>query len=95
MPLLFTTAKIVPPIQCSHALVDAVFMPDQKGILIPLANYTLEPNAKLTLKITVSRVVVKAESAVRGSIAFQQTTPTTVEVSLPLENNDFLTLRFE
>jgi hypothetical protein len=89
------SAKIVPPIQCSHALVDAVFMPDQKGILIPLANYTLEPIAKLTLKITVPRVVVKAESAVRGGIPFQQTTPTTVQISLPLENNDFLTLRFE
>ena len=88
-------AKITAPVRCSHALVDAVFMPQEKGILIPLANYTLEPIDRLTLQITVPRQVVKAESAIRGKISFKHTTDSTVELSLPLENNDFVTLRFE
>lgn len=88
-------AKIAPPIRCSHALVDAVFMLHDRAILIPLANYTLEPIARLTLQVTVPRRVVKAESAIRGEISFKQPSPTTAELSLPLENNDFVTLRFE
>ncbi|MCX6910086.1 MAG: beta-galactosidase trimerization domain-containing protein [Verrucomicrobia bacterium] len=87
-------AKIARPIQCSRALVDAVFMPHDEGILIPLANYTLEPIAKLTLRVSVPRPIVKAESATLGEIAFKQTSPQTVELSLPLENNDFVKLRF-
>ncbi|MEO6755194.1 MAG: beta-galactosidase trimerization domain-containing protein, partial [Chthoniobacteraceae bacterium] len=88
------TAHITTPVQCSHALVDAVFMPHEKGILIPLANYTLEPIANLKLTVTVPRQIVAAESATRGAIRFEQTSPTTVTLSLPLENNDFVTLRF-
>ena len=87
-------AKITLPLTCSSPLVDAVFMPHEKGILIPLANYTAEPIQKLTLRINVPRAIAKAESATHGDIPFKQTTPTTVELSLPLDNNDFVTLRF-
>jgi hypothetical protein len=75
--------------------VDTVFMPHERGILIPLANYTAEPIAQLKLKVGVPHPIAKAESAVLGKISFTQTSPQTVELSLPLENNDFLTLRFE
>jgi hypothetical protein len=92
--ILTPTAKITKPILCDHALVDAVFMPHEKGIVIPLANYTLEPIQKLTLTINVPRTIAKAESATHGEIAFKQTTPTTVELSLPLDNNDFVKLLF-
>jgi hypothetical protein len=85
-------AKIKAPVLCDHPLVDVVFMPHDKGIIIPLANYTLEPIQTLTLQITVPRAVTKAESAIRGTIPFQQTTPTTIELSLPLDNNDFVKL---
>ncbi len=88
------TARITTPVQCSHALVDVVFMPHEKGILIPLSNYTLAPIANLKLTVTVTRPIVAAESATRGAIQFEQTSPTTVTLSLPLENNDFVTLRF-
>lgn len=88
-------AKIERPIQCSHALVDAVFMPHDQGILIPLANYTLQPISKLTLQVSVPRPIAKAQSATFGEIAFKQTSPHTVELSLPLENNDFVKLRFQ
>ena len=89
------SAKITPPITCSTPLVDAVFMPHAEGILIPLANYTAEPIAQFTLKVTVPRTIATAESATHGALAFKQTSPTTIEVSLPLDNNDFVKLRFK
>ncbi len=88
-------AGVVKPITCSAPLVDAVFMPQEKGILIPLANYTAEPIADLKLNVAVPRAIVRAESAVRGAIPFKQTSPQTVELSLPLDNNDFVRLKFE
>ena len=88
-------AKIAPPIHCSSALVDAVFMPHERGVLIPLANYTNQPIAGLTLQVTVPRPITKAESATRGPLAFTPTSAQTIELSLPLENNDFVVLRFE
>ncbi len=92
--ILTPTAKITRPILCDHALVDAVFMPHEKGIVIPLANYTLEPIQKLTLTINVPRTIAKAESATHGEIPFKQTSPTSIELSLPLNNNDFVKLLF-
>lgn len=93
--LILMPAKGIPrPITCSHPLVDAVFMQGDKGLVVPLANYTLEPISWLKLHVTVPRPVATAHSAIHGEIAFKQTSPTTVELSLPLENNDFITLRF-
>ena len=92
--LILEPAKaVVKPITCSHALVDTVFMPSEKGIVIPLANYTLESIDKLTLRINTPKKIVRAESAVRGPLTFQQADK--VELSLPLENNDFVMLWFE
>ena len=88
-------AKIAPPITCSAPLVDAVFMPHETGILIPLANYTAKPIARLALKVNVPRPVARVESAVRGNIPFRQDSPQTVELTLPLENNDFVKLHFK
>lgn len=89
------SAGIVKPVECGTPLVDAVFMPHEKGVLIPLANYTAEPIATLKLTVSVPREIARAESAVRGAIAFKQTSPQRVELTLPLENNDFVKLRFK
>jgi hypothetical protein len=89
--LILAPAKSLPrPIECSHALVDAVFMPGEKGIVIPLANYTLQPIAKLALKIATPKKIAKAVSAVRGKLEFHQGDK--MELTLPLENNDFVML---
>jgi len=87
-------AGVTPPIQCDVALVDAVFMPHDSGILIPLANYTAKPIERLSLRVSVPRPIARVESAVRGEIDFRQSSPDTVELSLPLENNDFLKLLY-
>jgi hypothetical protein len=82
------------PIACSAPLVDAVYMTAEKGVLIPLANYTNEPIAKLTLRVQMPRPIAKIESARRGAVAFQQASPGYVEFTLPLENNDFVKLLY-
>lgn len=96
--LLLTPVRVAgveSPIRCSVPMVDAVFMKAEKGILIPLGNYTLAPIQQLTLAVRVPRLIVKAQSACHGPLPFKQTSPTSIEVSLPLENNDFVELTFE
>ena len=70
-------------------------MPQEKGILIPLANYRLEPIAALRLHVDVPRKVVSAESAMKGRLPFTQPSAGMIEFTLPLENNDFVTLMFD
>jgi hypothetical protein len=89
------SANVVPPIICNVPLVDAVYMTTDRGILIPLANYTLEPIQRLALTVTVLRPITRAESAVHGPISFKQATPTTIELAVPLDNNDFVKLYFK
>jgi hypothetical protein len=91
--ILKPASSISRPVGCSHALVDAVFMPTERGIVVPLANYSLEPIPKLELKIIAGRKVRTVESAVHGKLPFRQSD--TVEVNLPMDNNDFLMLWFE
>lgn len=88
-------AGVPRPIECGTPLVDAVLMAHDQGLLIPLANYTNRPLANLTLRVVTPRPVARAESAVRGTIDFTQPAPQRVEVSLPLENNDFVKLYFK
>jgi hypothetical protein len=86
-------ASVKRPIDCSHALVDAVHMPGDRGVVVPLSNYTLEPISELTLGIASPKKVKSVESAVHGKLSFHQ--GERVEVKLPLGNNDFLMLWFE
>ncbi len=87
-------AGVVSPITCNVPLVDAVYMTTERGVLIPLANYTLEPIGRLELTVTVPRPISRAESAVHGSLLLKQPSAKTVEVTLPLDNNDFVKLCF-
>src|SRR5205823_12639047 len=73
--LLLTPVRDVgvkPPLECNVPLVDAVYMPHEKGVLIPLANYTNKSIAKLTLTVKLPRPIVRAESVLYGSIPFNQ-----------------------
>ncbi len=91
--ILRPAASVRRPIECSHALVDAVFMPGERGVVVPLSNYTLEPVPELSLGISSPGKVGRVESAVHGKLPFHQ--GERVEVKLPLGNNDFLMLWFE
>lgn len=92
--ILFPAANLSRPVECSHPLVDAVHMAGKHGIVIPLANYTLETIAKLELNIRTPQRIARVESAVRGPVAFEQNGDHT-RLEISLENNDFLMLRFE
>ena len=88
-------AGVVGPIQCSEPLVDAVYMPNKKGILISLANYTNKPIESLKLRVAVRSPVDKIESVLHGDVAYKQASNTTVEVVVPLGNNDYLKLYYK
>ncbi|MDQ3621564.1 MAG: beta-galactosidase trimerization domain-containing protein [Verrucomicrobiota bacterium] len=65
------SAGVARPIECSAPLVDAVYMPEATGVLIPFANYTLEPIDRLALTVQVSGPIARVESARHGPIAFK------------------------
>jgi hypothetical protein len=88
-------AGITRPIECHTPLVDAVWMKHDRGLLIPLANYTNKPIAKLSLRITTPRPITRAESAIRGPLEFHSASDGAVDLSLPLESNDFVKLYFQ
>lgn len=95
--LLLTPVRdtgIVRPIECDTPLVDAVVMTHNQGLLIPLANYTNQPIAKLSLRVTTPKPIARVESAIRGPLEFHSTKDGSVEIALPLESNDFLKLYY-
>ena len=87
-------AGVVRPIECDTPLVDAVLMKDERGLLVPLANYTNVPIAKVSLRVATPKPIIRVESAIRGALEFQVASDQRVEVSLPLESNDFLKLSY-
>jgi hypothetical protein len=86
-------AKINPPIRCSVPLVDAVYMTAPQGVLVPLANYTLQPIKNMTLDIAVDKPVREVRSVYQGVLPFQKTGDKSIRVTLPLDCTDFLTIR--
>jgi hypothetical protein len=86
-------AGVTPPIRCSAPLVDAVYMTHDKGILVPLANYANRPIDRLALTVLATQPVARVESARLGPLAFTQRGQA-VELSLPLDNNDFVKLYY-
>lgn len=87
-------AKISFPIVCSVPLVDAVYMECDKGVLIPLANYTFVPQKEVQLTVTAKRNISRIESAHQGELKFSRLAPGKVSFSLPLESTDFVKLYY-
>ncbi len=73
--------------------VDVVLMRHAGGLVVPVANYTLEPITKPDLRLRTEHRVESVSSATQGKINFEQISPGQITLSLPLENNDFLDLR--
>jgi len=88
------SAQIDPPVKCSAPLVDAVYMTCDKGILIPLANYTLQPIRELELAVRVPRDIAEIETAHQGRLKFERSGDRVV-FSLPLGATDFVKLHFK
>jgi hypothetical protein len=82
------------PIRCDVPLVDAVYMTCPQGVLIPLANYTLQPIAALKLQIHLPRPIVPAQSVRRRPISLTTTGPNRAECMLPLDAMEFIKLYY-
>ena len=87
------SAGVTPPVTCDVPRVDAVYMTCDRGVLVPLANYTLKPIDRLSLTVRTPRSVACAESSHHGKLDFK-TNGDRVEVSLPLESTDFVKLYY-
>jgi len=83
-------AAVDPPLCCSVPLVDAVYMTCPQGILVPLANYTLNPLAEVSLDVRVPGPVLRVESVRYGELRFNSTKENTVQFTLPLDVADFV-----
>ena len=86
-------AGISPPVSCDVALVDAVYMEAGNSVLIPLANYTLNPIPRLTLEIAVNRPVKEISSVYQGVMKYEDAGAGRIRVQLPLECTDFISIR--
>jgi hypothetical protein len=84
------TAGVLPPVVCDLPVVDAVLLSCDRGVLVPLANYTLRPVEKLTLTIRTTRPVSRVESARHGPLEFTARNGDAVTVRLPLGAADFV-----
>ncbi len=87
-------AGINKPLTCSLPLVDAVVLKSEKGIVIPLANYTLETQAKVDFTVRVDRPVDRIETVHHGKIKFHSPKKKVVRFSIPLEASDYVKIYF-
>ncbi|MBI3923412.1 MAG: beta-galactosidase trimerization domain-containing protein, partial [Armatimonadetes bacterium] len=87
-------AKVIPPIQCSVPLVDAVLMESPKGAVVPLSNYTLQPLKKVTLTVQTGKPVKRVVSVHQGNVPFERLAGGRVKLALPLKETDFVKLYY-
>jgi hypothetical protein len=87
-------AGIVPPLTCSVPLVDAVALHSDKGIVIPLANFTLAPLEKVRFQLRTSQTIARIESVHHGDLVFSSEEEGIVEFSLPLDASDYVKLYY-
>ena len=88
------TANVEAPIKCSVPLVDAVYMTGGKDLLIPLANYTLQPIKSMTLEIAVDKPVRQVTSVHQGKLDFEKIGTSKIRIHLPLDCTDFVTVGY-
>jgi len=87
-------AGLEPPLTCSVPLVDAVAMTCEQGAVIPLANYTLEPIAKVDFTLRPDRPVERIETVCRGRVHFDRKGDR-IAFSIPLDCTDFVKIYYK
>lgn len=91
MPVQESSAEM--PLTCSIPLVDAVLMESTGGLVIPLANYTLQPLEEVKLEVKVAKQIERIESVHHGQLTFKAT-GSTIEFFLPLQETDIIKIYF-
>jgi len=89
-----TQAKLNLPIRCSVPLVDAVYMICDEGVVVPLANYTLEPIKSMTLELAVDKPIKEVRSVHQGVLEYTRVGSSHIRVTLPLDCTDFVTIQY-
>lgn len=56
-------AQITPPLVCDTPLIDAVCLPCEQGVLVALANYTLQPLERVTLELRTGSLGLQSRAA--------------------------------
>ena len=87
-------AGVDPPLTCSEPLVDAVPLHAARGMVIPLANYTLEPIGRIDFTVRVGRPIDRVETVRLGRIKMQDADPGHVRFSIPLGATDYVKLYY-
>jgi len=86
-------AAVQLPVICDTPLVDAVAMECEKGLIVPIANYTLQPLSNINLEVQTKKPVKSVESVHCGSISFKQE-KNSVKFSIPLKETDFVKILY-
>jgi len=86
-------AKVDAPVRCNMPLVDAVYMTCKKGIVIPLANYTLYPLPEIELKIKVNRPIQHIETVHQGKLKYRLEKGRAI-IRLPLASTDYVKIYY-
>jgi hypothetical protein len=85
-------AKIVPWVNVSAPLVETNKLVSKYGILLPVANYGVQPLKEVTFQVKTNRKIHLVKSMNFGRIAFQQKGDI-VSFTLPVKLTDFITLK--
>jgi hypothetical protein len=88
------TAGVDPPLSCSVPLIDAVLLHCDRGMVIPLANYTLEPVANIDLSVRIEHPIDRIETVHLGRIDFEHEGNDRIRFSMPLEASDYVKIYY-
>jgi len=90
-------ANIDPPLTCDVPLIDAIPLYTDAGIVIPLANHTLEPQHAITLRVRLpdDRSCDRVTSVHHGALMFTADGENHVQFSLPLGASDYVKIYCE
>jgi hypothetical protein len=79
------------PVEADLPLIEATVLEGSAGWVVPLANYTLKPAAKVTLTIHPGdRAFGEVRSSRQGVLAVERIGDNAVRVALPLDSTDLL-----
>ncbi|MDB4358886.1 beta-galactosidase [Verrucomicrobiales bacterium] len=87
---------IEPLLSCELPLIDALPLYSNNGIVIPLANYTLEHQKAVTLRVKIpeGRKIDRVTSIYHGDLDSTHGVDNRIEFTLPLDATDYVQIYF-
>jgi len=88
-------ANIDPPLTCDIPLIDSLPLYAETGIVIPLANHTLEPQESVNLRLPDDRGCDRVTSIHHGDLNFITDGENHIQLTLPLDASDYVKIFFQ